>query len=384
MIDSVKTEMYSPSDMKDHMKNHLKRNTLLITLIFIFSIFTPNSSSAITGTIPQPVIGTAQGFYAGKTYAALFPAFATSWSLEPNEKMEGIQISVWQVERPGDQCKNGTRVATESKYLNWSTNKADANLILNFTVPETATNKTICAVADLKVNPPGFWTSSPTYVTVASNPVVAASATPSVSASSTIVSEVKKPSGSKPSVSGTPVEGSKFKVSIKAWNMNGNDFEGRSVYLKLCSDANCNNVINSYPVEETGTLNFDVAKTLTMPKVVGKSGQYVKVVDSVSYPALASGELNEDQLVELSSSIKKIVNAQSSSPSATPSEVEVVEEATPEATVEEMAQPTSDVTAVESETSANSLSSGVILGLLGAVVIALLIVIIVLLARKKK
>ena len=166
------------------MKKHLKKNTLLIILIFIFSIFTPNSSTAVFGTIPQPVIGTAQGFYAGKTYAAIFPVFASSWSLEPNEQIDGIQISVYQVELPGDRCNNGTLVAIGSKNLNRSTNKADANFILNFTVPETATNKTICAVADLKLNPPGFRTSSPTYVTVAPNPVVAASATPSVSASS--------------------------------------------------------------------------------------------------------------------------------------------------------------------------------------------------------
>ena len=375
--------------MKDFMKKHLKKNTLLITLIFIFSFFTPNSSSAITGTIPQPVIGTAQGFYAGKTYAALFPAFATSWNLQPGEVMRSISISIYIAEE--ERWCGASDIDGGVKNLNNSTNKADANFIVNFTVPEGAANKKICAIAGL-VTSSGFFKSAYTYATIAANPVVAASATPSVSASatpsvsasSTIVSEVMKPSGSKPSVSGTPVEGSKFKVSIKAWNMNGNDFEGRSVYLKLCGDSNCNNVINSYPVVETGTLNFDVAKTLTMPKVVGKAGQFVKVVDSVSYPALASGELNEDQLVELSSSIKKIEKAQPSSPSATPSDAEVVEEATPEATVEEMAQPTSDVTAVESETSANSLSSGVILGLLGAVVIALLIVIIVLLARKKK
>ena len=374
--------MYSfLSNMKDFMKKHLKKNTLLIILIFIFSFFTPNSSSAITGTIPQPVIGTAQGFYAGKTYAALFPAFATSWNLQPGEVMRSISISIYIAEE--ERWCGASDIDGGVKNLNNSTNKADANFIVNFTVPEGAANKKICAIAGL-VTSSGIFMSAYTYATIAANPVVAASATPSVSASSRIVAEVMKPSGSKPSVSGTPVEGSKFKVSIKAWNMNGNDFEGRSVYLKLCGDSNCNNVINSYPVVETGTLNFDVAKTLTMPKVVGKAGQFVKVVDSVSYPALASGELNEDQLVELSSSIKKIEKAQPSSPSATPSNAEVVEEATPEATVEEMAQPTSDVTAVESETSANSLSSGVILGLLGAVVIALLIVIIVLLARKKK
>ena len=367
--------------MKDFMKKYLKKNTLLIILIFIFSFFTPNSSSAITGTIPQPVIGTAQGFYAGKTYAALFPAFGTAWNLQPGEVMRSISISIYIAEE--ERWCGASDIDGGVKNLNNSTNKADANFILNFTVPEGAANKKICAIAGL-VTSSGIFNSAYTYATIAANPVVAASATPSVSASSRIVAEVMKPSGSKPSISGTPIEGSKFKVSIKAWNMNGNGFEGRSVYLKLCGDSNCNNLINSYPVVETGTLNFDVAKTLTMPKVVGKAGQYVKVVDSVSYPALASGELNEDQLVELSSSIKKIEKAQPSSPSATPSNAEVVEEATPEATVEEMAQPTSEVTAVESETSVNSLSSGVILGLLGAVVIALLIVIIVLLARKKK
>jgi len=372
------------------MKKYLKRIALLITSIFIFTIFTPNSSSAITGTIPQPVIGTAQGFYPGKTYAALFPAFATSWNLQPGEVMTRVSIIIYYAGFEPFVC-GASDLGGGNKNLNNSTNKADANFLYNFTVPLNSENKKICAVTYLTTSL-GSYRSEYAWATIAANPVVAASATPSVSASATpsvsassrIVAEVMKPSGSKPSVSGTPVEGSKFKVSIKAWNMNGNDFEGRSVYLKLCGDSNCNNVINSYPVVETGTLNFDVAKTLTMTKVVGKAGQYVKVVDSVSYPALASGELNEDQLVELSSSIKKIEKAQPSSPSATPSDAKVVEEATPEATVEEMAQPTSEVTAVESETSVNSLSSGVILGLLGAVVIALLIVIIVLLARKKK
>ena len=370
------------------MKKYLKKNTLLIILIFIFSIFTPNSSTAISGTLPQPIIGTAQGFYAGKTYAALFPAFGTAWNLQPDERLERISIYVFQVEISGEECAFGPRVATWQKILNQTTNKADANFILNFTVPEgIPVGGVICAYSEVitttRFNDPENFISAATYATVQAKPI-SPTPTPSVSASSSIVAEVMKPSGSKPSISGTPIEGSKFKVSIKAWNMNGNGFEGRSVYLKLCGDSNCNNLMNSYPVVETGTLNFDVAKTLTMPKVVGKAGQYVKVVDSVSYPALASGELNEDQLVELSSSIKKIEKAQPSSPSATPSNAEVVEEATPEAAVEEMAQPTSEVTAVESETSGNSLSSGVILGLLGAVVIALLIVIIVLLARKKK
>ena len=365
------------------MKKHLKKNTLLIILIFIFSIFTPNSSTAVFGTIPQPVIGTAQGFYAGKTYAAIFPVFASSWSLEPNEQIDAIQISVYQVELPGDQCNSGTRVAIGSKNLNRTTNKADANFILNFTVPETATNKTICAVADLKLNPPGFRTSSPTYVTVAPNPVVAASATPSVSASSSIVAEVMKPSGSKPSISGTPIEGSKFKVSIKAWNMNGNDFEGRSVYLKLCGDSNCNNLINSYPVVETGTLNFDVAKTLTMPKVVGKAGQYVKVVDSVitPYQGPADADLKEDNLYELSSSIKKIEGKIVTSASPSPTELSISEEDSM-TVIEDSESVDSNTQSEEIVNDSTSFSQNIIVGIIGIVIAVLLIIIFIMSKRK--
>ena len=376
--------------MKDYMKKHLKKNTLLIILIFIFSIFTPNSSTAVFGTIPQPVIGTAQGFYAGKTYAAIFPVFASSWSLEPNEQIDGIQISVYQVELPGDRCNSGTRVAIGSKNLNRSTNKADANFILNFTVPETATNKTICAVADLKLNPPGFRTSSPTYVTVAPNPVVAASATPSVSASSSIVAEVMKPSGSKPSISGTPIEGSKFKVSIKAWNMNGNGFEGRSVYLKLCGDSNCNNLINSYPVVETGTLNFDVAKTLTMPKVVGKAGQFVYVVDSVitPYHGSADADYKEDYWTNLSSSMKKIEKVQKSSPSATPSSSQSIDESisVENQDMNSLENDAQVVTAPDTKEGSGIFSSfnfGIIIGLMSILLLILLLVLIYVIKNRK-
>lgn len=366
------------------MKKSLKKNTFVLALISLFSIVSPIASNAIGGQIPQPVIGTAQGFYAGKTYAALFAAASPYWVLAPGELMNSVGINIYQVEVAGQNCITGTRIIAGSKLLNQSTNKVDANFLLNFTVPVEATNKAICAVASLTTTV-GSFASAPTYATVAANPGGAVSAAPSVSATPTVVAEVMKPTGSKPSVSGTPIEGSKFKVSVKAWNMNGNDFEGRTIYLKLCGDSNCNDVINSYPVVESGTLKFDVAKTLTMPKVVGKAGQYVKVVDTVTYPALASGELSEDQLVELSSSIKKIQKAKPSSPSATPTatEEEAVE-ATPEVTMEEVVTPTPEATPVEVAATSSSLSIGIILGAIGALVIALLVVIIVLLSRKKK
>ena len=365
---------------------------------FVFLIFSQNLASAAVNKLPAPTIGTLLGFYPNGKYSAI--SSGGNSSLGAGESIVNYSLRVVildageSIGAPCGTADNGTVIAEALEASTPQNSGQFLPLLATWTNPANSEFRIICAYSDYKIkNAEGVRSSLASPVSYATilptpspslSPTISPSPSLSPSPSSTVVAEVMKPSGSKPSVSGTPIEGSKFKVSIKAWNMNGNDFEGRYVYLKLCGDSNCNDVINSYPVIETGTLNFDVAKTLTMPKVVGKAGQYVKVVDSVSYPALASGELNEDQLVELSSSIKKIEKAQPSSPSATPSDAEVVEEATPEATVEEMAQPTSDVTAVESETSANSLSSGVILGLLGAVVIALLIVIIVLLARKKK
>ncbi|MFZ9797326.1 MAG: hypothetical protein ACO3C9_06305, partial [Candidatus Nanopelagicales bacterium] len=54
------------------MKKYLKKSVFIVLLTSLLSTFAPSISNAITGNIPQPVIGTAQGFYAGKTYVPGF------------------------------------------------------------------------------------------------------------------------------------------------------------------------------------------------------------------------------------------------------------------------------------------------------------------------
>jgi cobalamin biosynthesis Mg chelatase CobN len=218
-------------------------------------------------------------------------------------------------------------------------------------------------------------------------PIPSLRALPSVSPSPSAsrVANSNKPSGSTPSVSGTPVVGTRFKVSVKSWNMNGNKFEGRSVYLKLCDDSECKDVVNSYPVIETGTLNFDVAKKLTMPKIVGKEGQYIKVVDSVSYLAPATSESGEDILVELSSSVKRIVKNTNNSPGANPGTSESANLS--ENDVNENQESTSVESAVvssEMNQQTNFLPTNLIIAILGILILVLLIVVIMLMKRKNK
>jgi len=356
------------------MKKYFKKSAVYFALISIFSIFAPTASTAITGTIPQPVIGTAQGFYAGKTYPALFGAFATTWNLQPAEVMKSVAILVYQVEVAGAAC--GPAVNTSkfvdggSKRLNDSTTKTDANWIFNFTVPETAANKTICAISQLTTSS-GVYESARTYATVAPNPdaAVTATATPSPAAT------VEKPSISKPAFATSPKVGVKAKATIKKVTMNGNEFKSRSVTLYVCDKSDCSDKSESNATKYSDLKDTD-AKTITMPEAKGKKDQYVVLYDRVVYGA--------DLVVEKASSIKKLsVATASASASPTVTEEEVVE-ATPEATMEEMAQPTPEATPVEAAASSSALSTGVILGVLGALVIALLIVIIVLLSRKKK
>ena len=251
------------------------------------------------------------------------------------------------------------------------------NIILN-KYTSSVSDITKVAVNSIRVLP----SLSPSII-----PIPSLRALPSVSPSPSAsrVANSNKPSGSTPSVSGTPVVGTRFKVSVKSWNMNGNKFEGRSVYLKLCDDPECKDVVNSYPVIETGTLNFDVAKKLTMPKIVGKEGQYIKVVDSVSYLAPATSESGEDILVELSSSVKRIVKNTNNSPGANPGTSESANLS--ENDVNENQESTSVESAVvssEMNQQTNFLPTNLIIAILGILILVLLIVVIMLMKRKNK
>ena len=380
----MKSKLYSSS-------NIIK--IFIFCVSFVFLLFSQNLASAAVNKLPAPTIGTLLGFYPNGKYSAI--SSGGNSSLGAGESIVNYSLRVVildageSIGAPCGTADNGTVIAEALEASTPQNSGQFLPLLATWTNPANSEFRIICAYSDYKIkNAEGVRSSlaSPvSYATILPSPTPSLSPTisPSPSPSSTVVAEVMKPSGSKPSVSGTPIEGSKFKISIKAWNMNGNDFEGRSVYLKLCGDSNCNNLINSYPVVETGTLNFDVAKTLTMPKIVGKAGQYVKVVDSVFYPALASGELREDQLVELSSSIKKIEGKIVTSASPSPTELSISPEDSTTATAESVSVE-SDTNATESAQDTKSLSRNMIIVIFGSISAILLILLLTILIKRKK
>ena len=364
---------------------------------FVFLLFSQNLASAAVNKLPAPTIGTLLGFYPNGKYSAI--SSGGNSSLLAGETIVDYSLYVVYLDAgeainaPCGTADNGTVIASAFGTSTPQNSGQFLPLLASWTNPTNSELRIICAYSIYKIkNAEGVRSSlaSPvSYATILPSPTPSLSPTispsPSLSPSpsSTVVAEVMKPSGSKPSVSETPIEGSKFKVSIKAWNMNGNDFEGRSVYLKLCGDSNCNDVINSYPVIETGTLNFDVAKTLTMPKVVGKAGQYVKVVDSVitPYQGPADADLKEDNLYELSSSIKKIEGKIVTSASPSPTELSISEEDSM-TVIEDSESVDSNTQSEEIVNDSTSFSQNIIVGIIGIVIAVLLIIIFIMSKRK--
>lgn len=383
----MKSKLYSPS-------NIIKISIFCVS--FVFLLFSQNLASAAVNKLPAPTIGTLLGFYPNGKYSAI--SSGGNSSLGAGESIVNYSLRVVildageSIGAPCGTADNGTVIADAFAASTPENSGQFLPLLVTWTNPANSEFRIICAYSDYKIkNAEGVRSSlaSPiSYATILPTPTPSLSPTispsPSPSLSSTVVAEVMKPSGSKPSISGTPIEGSKFKVSIKAWNMNGNDFEGRSVYLKLCGDSNCNNVINSYPVVETGTLNFDVAKTLTMPKVVGKSGQYVKVVDSVysPYQGPADADYKEDQIVELSSSIKKIEGKIVTSDSPSPTELLISEDESM-TVIEDSESVDSNTQPEEIVKDSTSFSQNMIVGIIGSIIVILLIISLIIMAKRK-
>lgn len=346
------------------MKIKLKRVTAIITLMFVGTFANVTAGSAITGNIPVPVIGTAAGFYAGNEY----PVIATTAVVKVEAGETALSVSLLAYLLPNNAVV-GSQCTGQGTLLNSKTVAAQPSLIpsmsITFTNPADSVNRVVCTFAVIATSK-GTFTGPASYAIVNAKPT---SATPTPTAT------VEKPSISKPSFSTSPKVGVKAKATIKKVTMNGNEFKSRSVTLYVCDKSDCSDKSESNATKYSDLKDTD-AKTITMPEAKGKKGQYVVLYDRVVYGA--------DLVVEKASSIKQLSTATASA-SATPTatEEEVVE-ATPEATMEEMAQPTPEATPVEAAASSSALSTGVILGVLGALVIALLIVIIVLLSRKKK
>lgn len=346
------------------MKIKLKRVTAIITLMFVGTFVNVTAGSAITGNIPVPVIGTAAGFYAGNEY----PVIATTAVVKVEAGETALSVSLLAYLLPNNAVV-GSQCTGQGTLLNSKTVAAQPSLIpsmsITFTNPADSVNRVVCTFAVIATSK-GTFTGPASYAIVNAKPT---SATPTPTAT------VEKPSISKPSFSTSPKVGVKAKATIKKVTMNGNEFKSRSVTLYVCDKSDCSDKSESNATKYSDLKDTD-AKTITMPEAKGKKGQYVVLYDRVVYGA--------DLVVEKASSIKQLSNATSSA-SATPtaSEEEVVE-ATPEATMEEVVTPTPEVSPVEAAAASSSISIGLVLGVLGALVIALLIVIIVLLSRKKK
>lgn len=346
------------------MKIKLKRVTAIITLMFVGTFANVTAGSAITGNIPVPVIGTAAGFYAGNEY----PVIATTAVVKVEAGETALSVSLLAYLLPNNAVV-GSQCTGQGTLLNSKTVAAQPSLIpsmsITFTNPADSVNRVVCTFAVIATSK-GTFTGPASYAIVNAKPT---SATPTPTAT------VEKPSISKPSFSTSPKVGVKAKATIKKVTMNGNEFKSRSVTLYVCDKSDCSDKSESNATKYSDLKDTD-SKTITMPEAKGKKGQYVVLYDRVVYGA--------DLVVEKASSIKQLSTATASA-SATPTatEEEVVE-ATPEVTMEEVVTPTPEATPVEVAATSSSLSLGIILGAIGALVIALLIVIIVLLSRKKK
>lgn len=350
-------------------------------LVGFFSSNFVTAAQAITGTIPQPIIGTAQGFYAGKSYPTLVGVFSTAWSLQPGEVMKSSGILVYQVEIAGAPC--GPTVSTSkfvdgsSKRLNDSTNKSDANFTFTFTVPEDAANKAICAIFQLMTSS-GVYESAATYATVSQNPDATESATPTASATAQAAAV---PTGSKPTFPSSPQEGVKQKVKVRKWKLNGADFVSRSVTVYSCEKSDCADKTEANSVTFKG-LKANEEKTITMSSAIGDSGNYLVAYDRLVY--------GDNDSVENATNIRKISEASAtieSEEETTETEAEPTEDVSASESASALAEveieETQDAVVAEAEAgeSANNLTT-LLIGLAAAIVVLLLVVIWQL--RKKK
>ena len=369
--------------MKKNKKINILFTLIISTFILINSSILPSNAQDIDS--PKPIINSNE-IFPDRQYSATARPGALNLAFGEGIYWYGIRVVLLDSANKNSNCTFGSNVGTEIVQVikevgSLNTFPTQNILWIN---PANSAGKQICIHVQWRSKATGVGGGyQNTYLATTFKDIsVISSASPSPS--STIATEFVEPSGSKPSISGTPIEGSKFKVSIKAWNMNGNDFEGRSVYLKLCGDSNCNNLINSYPVVETGTLNFDVAKTLTMPKVVGKAGQYVKVVDSVitPYQGPADADLKEDNLYELSSSIKKIEGKSVASATPSPTELSISPEDSM-TVIEDSESVDSNNQSEEIVNDSTSFSQNIIVGIIGSVIVVLLIIIFIIMSKRK-
>lgn len=344
-----------------------KKIAIVLTSMLSFSFLYVTQANAFTGTIPVPVIGTALGFEAGKGYTAI--AGTGPATLEPGETFKSLEIFSYLLNAGvpvGAPCTTGTLLGSKSSVGAVGT-PIPVAATLTWTNPADSAGKMVCVFIKLTTE---RTPAAPVSVTGPAAYATISGATASATPTATAVAEA--PSFTKPSFSTSPKVGVKAKIKINKVSMNGNEFKSRSVTLYVCDKSDCSDKSDSNATKYSDLKDTD-AKTITMPEAKGKKGQYVVVYDRVVYGA--------DKTVEKASSIKQLTT---STASASPSATEESVEATPEVTVEETVEAAPVPSPTEIAAAPAALSTGLILGIVGVIVIALLLVIIVILARKKK
>lgn len=275
------------------MKFKIRANLFIAFILVSFFSFS-SSANAITGDVPQPILGTATGFYAGENYPALVGYASTTWALQPAEVIKISSILIYEVQIAGAPCgpavSSSTLLDSYVKRHSDSTNRADINMAFTFDLPEDSANKSVCAITQLTTSS-GVYESARTYATIAVNPN--ATATPEAVAAS-------EPTGTKPTFADSPKETVKQKVKIKAWSMNGSEFKSRKVTLYLCEKDDCSDKASDNSIVYEG-LAFDDAKTITMSSAIAKGTKYVVAIDTITF--------GNDEVVELSTNVRSVAVA---------------------------------------------------------------------------
>jgi len=200
-------------------------------------------------------------------------------------------------------------------------------------------------------------------------PLTVASSTPTpTETASATPSEFPSPTGFKATFVQEPNIDEPIQTLVKAWDLKGSEFKGRTVKLRLCSDDKCANVLSTVDVVASSSLNEKTAKTFTMSQKLGTVENYVQVVDALTY---TNATLTENKTVRTYSEVKKLITTTvfpSQSPSATAS-VAATESAMPVETTE--------------TTSSNVSLIGIAIGVLSTLLVVALVAIFLILRKKK-
>ena len=165
------------------MKKIYKGTSVFIVSIFFISNLSISASNAVTGNLPAPVIGTAQGFYPNKEYLAI--GGAGSVALEAGESLLEVALYVQLLPKGsvvGAQCNatSGTRLTFAAK----TTSALNLGLLsAKWTNPSDSVNQVVCALYQATTSK-GIFSSPASYALIGADPN--ASVTPAASPTASV------------------------------------------------------------------------------------------------------------------------------------------------------------------------------------------------------